>query len=89
MAPQILEGTWEEIELQAERLRGKRVRVTVVDDAASFVPNAPFYETASPAEWSRALREWAASHPRTDAVLSEDAISRESIYGERLDALSR
>jgi len=36
----------------------------------------------SPAEKSRLWREWAASH-RDTTPLSDEAISRESIYGER------
>jgi hypothetical protein len=45
----------------------------------------PFYETATPEERAKAFREWAESH-RTDEdspILSDEAISRESIYGER------
>ena len=37
----------------------------------------------SPEEKVRALREWAASHSLDSPVLSDEAISRESIYGER------
>jgi hypothetical protein len=43
----------------------------------------PFYETATPEEWVKAFREWAESHPRNQPSLSDEAISRESIYGER------
>ncbi|WP_254564089.1 hypothetical protein [Oscillatoria sp. HE19RPO] len=42
-----------------------------------------FYETATPAERAKAFREWAQSHPRNQPYLSDEAISRESIYGER------
>jgi hypothetical protein len=42
-----------------------------------------FYETATPEEWAKAFREWAESHPRYQPFLSDEAISRESIYGER------
>jgi len=31
----------------------------------------------------RLLREWTASHTRSAAALSENAISRENIYGKR------
>jgi len=37
----------------------------------------------SPAEKSRLWREWAASHHSDTPPLSDEAISRESIYGER------
>jgi hypothetical protein len=45
----------------------------------------PFYKTATPEERAKAFREWAESH-RSDEdspILSDEAISRESIYGER------
>jgi len=43
----------------------------------------PFYETATPSEWIKAFKEWAASHEPNSPCLSDKAISRESIYGER------
>lgn len=43
----------------------------------------PFYETATPQERARAYREWAESHSPDSPILSDEAISRESIYGER------
>ena len=44
----------------------------------------PFYETATPQEWVRAFSEWVESHRDLNLpLLSNEAISRESIYGER------
>lgn len=43
----------------------------------------PFHETATSKEWAKAFREWAESHPRNSPGLSDEAISRESIYAER------
>lgn len=43
----------------------------------------PFYETATPEEWTRAFLEWTESHDRNTTLLSDEAISRESIHGER------
>lgn len=45
----------------------------------------PFYETATQEEWVTAFREWAESHryDEDSPILSDEAISRESIYGER------
>lgn len=41
-------------------------------------------EPATPKERSRAFREWVESHTGLNApLLSDEAISRESIYGER------
>ena len=36
----------------------------------------------SPQEQVRLLREWASGHSHNSPLLSEDAISRDSIYGE-------
>lgn len=40
----------------------------------------PFYETATPEEWVKALREWADSHKRDTPLLSDYAVSRAGIY---------
>jgi hypothetical protein len=46
--------------------------------------NPPFYETATPQEWVQAFHEWVESHRDLNLPpLSDEAISRESIYGER------
>jgi hypothetical protein len=42
-----------------------------------------FYQTATPAERANFFEEWAESHQRNTPLLSDEAISRESIYGER------
>ena len=45
----------------------------------------PFYETATPEERAQAFREWAFSHDWNTPLLSDYAVSRESMYdGERL-----
>ena len=46
-----------------------------------------FYETASPEERARAVEEWANQHRSSAPPLSNEAISRDSIYGEREDKL--
>jgi len=35
-------------------------------------------------EWARRFHEWAESHDRTKPLLSDEAISRESIYPDRI-----
>ena len=45
----------------------------------------PFYETATPEEWVKAFKNWV-NHFPPHPVLSDEAISRESIYREREDA---
>lgn len=47
---------------------------------AAEAQELPFYAAASREERLRALREWAASHRRDTPLLSDEAISRESIY---------
>ncbi|MFN6513003.1 MAG: hypothetical protein RMY29_000705 [Nostoc sp. CreGUA01] len=42
------------------------------------------YETATPKEFAQAFREWADSHDRNTPLLSEYAVSRESIYEDGL-----
>jgi vesicle coat complex subunit len=44
----------------------------------------PFYEQATPEEWSQAFMQWVESHRSLNLPqLSDAAISRESLYGER------
>jgi type III secretory pathway component EscR len=46
--------------------------------------NYGFYQTATAEEWSREFREWVDSHRTLNLpTLSDEAISRESIYGDR------
>jgi hypothetical protein len=79
---QILEGRWEEITRRANDLAGKWVRVEVLERGRGLADAEalPFYATATRDERIRALREWAKSHRRDLPPLSDDAISRESIY---------
>ncbi len=44
----------------------------------------PFARTATPEERANAFREWADSHDRNTPLLSDYAVSRESMYDERL-----
>ncbi|PYT27649.1 MAG: hypothetical protein DMG57_17505 [Acidobacteria bacterium] len=41
-------------------------------------------QKTNPEEWARRFHEWAESHSRTTPLLSEEAISRESIYPDRI-----
>ncbi|WP_083468896.1 hypothetical protein [Nostoc piscinale] len=48
-------------------------------------PEQPFYETATPQEWIAAFQEWVESHRELNLpTLSDEDISRETIYGERI-----
>src|SRR5438874_643529 len=78
----IVEGTWEEISRQAESFAGKLLRVEVLDNGQAIPEEGklPFHATATKEERIRALREYAASHRGDGPPLSDEAISRESIY---------
>jgi len=41
-------------------------------------------QKTDPKEWARRFHEWAESHDRTTPPLSDEAISRESIYPDRI-----
>jgi hypothetical protein len=41
-------------------------------------------QTENPAEWIRQVRAWTESHDRTTPLLSDEDISRESIYPDRV-----
>jgi hypothetical protein len=41
-------------------------------------------QKTDPKEWGRRFHEWAESHDRTTPPLSDQAISRESIYPDRI-----
>jgi hypothetical protein len=79
---QILEGTWEEIAQHAERFAGKRLRVEVLENgqAEAESPALPFHATVTPEERAQAWREWCDTPRRQVPPLSDEAISRESIY---------
>jgi len=65
---EIIEGKWEDL-LIREDLRGRRVRVIVLDDAQSN-------------PWIKSLRAWADSHKGLRHRVDD---SRESIYSGTLD----
>jgi hypothetical protein len=41
-------------------------------------------QKTNPEEWARLFHEWAESHDRTTPLLSDEAVSRESIYPDRM-----
>ena len=56
----------------------------LVTDHLPQVPNASDTPTlTTPQERAKAFRAWAESHSRKTPLLSDEDISRESIYGER------
>jgi hypothetical protein len=84
---QVFEGTWEDVVREAERFAGKHVRLQVMENGEEESPRAqpPFYVTATPEERARAWREWCDAPRRQVPPLSDEAISRESIYFSERD----
>lgn len=56
--------------------------IQVASDYIAVPPEADLQRT-DPEEWVRRFRQWAESHDRTTPLLSDDDISRESIYHDR------
>jgi hypothetical protein len=56
----------------------------LVIDTELFNNNSipPFYETATKEEWIKAFEKWSKSHGEDTPLLSDYAVSRESIYEE-------
>lgn len=52
-------------------------------ESESKPPQASFIETASPEERAEAVEEWASRQRSIAPPLFDEAISRDSIYGER------
>ena len=78
----IFEGTWEQINRHADRLAGKWLRVEIVDSAALPTIDA----ATSPEARAQAILDWGYGHaPRSAPPLSDEAISRESIYADERD----
>lgn len=68
--------SWEEKALLSSKIQ--------IEDQPSEAPERPLYETATPEEWAKAFMEWVESHRGMNMPhLSDEDISRESIYGER------
>jgi hypothetical protein len=73
------------LKMQAEA-RGLTVERWLEQVAAQLAPSNSIahLQKTNPREWARRFHEWAESHDRTTPLLSEQAISRESIYPDRI-----
>ena len=66
---------------EEKALLRQKVRLFQLD---SQISQQHLQQTATPTEWIEAFREWVESHQSLNLPsLSDKAISRESIYGER------
>jgi hypothetical protein len=84
------------IELSAEKAGALKIRAEargmtveqLIEYAAKLRASQPpgsiaYLQIIDPEEWLRQFDAWAESHDRTKPPLSDEAISRESIYPDR------
>jgi hypothetical protein len=81
---ELSEGQAATLKVQAEA-QGLTVERWLEQVAAQLAPAASIahLQKTNPTEWARRFHEWAESHDRTTPLLSEQAVSRESIYPDR------
>jgi hypothetical protein len=60
------------------------VEQIVEQSAQPLPPSIAQQQKTNPKEWARQFHEWAESHDRTTPLLSDEAVSRESIYPDRI-----
>jgi hypothetical protein len=71
----------EQISPLGKRLQEIRQRIV---DSGTPLQESPSYQQSTPEEWSQAFTEWVEGHRSLNLPhLSDAAISRESLYGER------
>jgi hypothetical protein len=68
------------------RARGMSVEEWILQLADQLAPpeSIAHLQKTNPQEWLRQFRAWAESHDRTTPLLSDEAVSRESIYPDRV-----
>jgi hypothetical protein len=73
------------LKVQAEAL-GLTVERWLEQIAAQVAPSTSIahMQLTNPKEWASRFHEWAEGHDRTTPLLSDQAISRESIYPDRV-----
>lgn len=73
------------LKVQAEA-QGLTVKHWLEQMAAQLAPSTSIahLQETNPKEWARQFHQWAEDHDRTTPLLSDQAISRESIYPDRI-----
>jgi hypothetical protein len=73
------------LKVQAEA-HGLTVERWLEQIAAQLAPSASIahLQQTNPQEWGRQFHQWAEGHDRTTPLLSDQEISRESIYPDRV-----
>ena len=66
--------------------RGMSVEQWLLDLIEQLAPSTSIahLQKTNPKEWARQFHEWAESHDRTTTLLSDESISRDSIYPDRI-----
>lgn len=73
------------LQAAAHGLTMKRFVEQIAEERAQAHPSSIAHlQKTNPKEWSRQFHAWAESHDRTTPLLSDDAVSRESIYPDRI-----
>jgi hypothetical protein len=67
------------------RARGMSIEQWLLEltEQAAPTPSIAHLQRTNPQEWARQFRAWAESHDPNTPVLSDEAMSRESIYPDR------
>ena len=71
------------MQADAQGLTVERWLERIAEQFAPFGSIAHLQER-DPKEWARRFHQWAEAHDRTTPLLSDQAISRESIYPDRV-----
>jgi hypothetical protein len=68
------------------RARGMSLEQWLLELTEQLAPPASIahLQKTNPQEWARQFHAWAESHDRTTPLLSDEAISRDSIYPDRI-----
>ena len=72
---------------QMARARGLSVDrwlLALAEQSSSTVESIAHLQRTNPKEWMRQFRAWAESHDRSTPLLSDEAVSREGIYPDRI-----
>jgi hypothetical protein len=66
--------------------RGMSVEQWLLDLTEQLAPSTSIahLQSTNPKEWARQFHEWAESHDRTTPLLSDEAISRDGVYPDRV-----
>jgi len=79
---EIIEGTPIEILPRLKSLPSSQ-RYRLVPVAEPNAESRPFYETATASDWISAWHKWTGNHDNDAPLLSDVAVSRDSIYQGR------